>query len=174
MSSKPRTALVLGSAACVWDDVEAALSLGEYDGAVGCNHIGIIWPGRLDAWVTLHQNRLATFIVQRRRRGLIDHELVAGPENITCGFPGQPGTGSSGLMGLKVALVDLRFDRAVLCGIPLDGDKGHIQRPGFWPHAEIYQRSWLTALPNFADRARSMSGWTEQTLGRPTPEWLEA
>jgi hypothetical protein len=32
-------ALVLGGAACVWRDVEAALELGEYDIVVACNDI---------------------------------------------------------------------------------------------------------------------------------------
>jgi hypothetical protein len=47
-------ALVLGGAACVWDDVEAALYLGEFDGVIGANHIGIVWPGVMDGWVSLH------------------------------------------------------------------------------------------------------------------------
>jgi hypothetical protein len=73
---------------------------------------------------------------------------------------------------LKVALIDLGFDRAVLCGIPLDARQNHFDTPGPWRPASQYEHGWRQALPHITDRTRSMGGWTADLLGRPTPEWI--
>jgi hypothetical protein len=181
-----RVALVLGGAACVWSDVDAAQALGEFAGAVGCNHIGIDWPGRLDAWVTLHLEYQGQWARARRARGLPDHHAIIGNEAARSstkpqgcidrftenGFPGQVHGGSSGLFALKVALVDLGFDRAVLCGVPMEPGAAHIRDAGPWVHADHYRKAWIEALPQIRDRARSMGGWTQQLLGAPDAGWI--
>ncbi len=168
-----RVALVLGGAACVVADFEAALDLGEFAGVVGCNHIGIHWPGRLDAWCSLHADRLKRpWVAGRARRGLPPHKALLGMGDTDHHFPGQTEPGSSGLFALKVALVDLGFDRAVLCGVPLSPDAAHFDDPRSWNAAGQYHPGWRQALPQIAVRVRSMSGWTAELLGHPTPEWI--
>lgn len=163
-------ALVLGGSARVWEDVEAALDLGEFDGAVGCNIVGIHYPGRLDAWCSLHGDKLKLWAARRALKGLPPHKALIGMEDAPHRFPGQTDPGSSGLFALKVALD--RFDKAVLCGIPMDPAAAHFNDPKAWRPALDYRASWTQALPHIAERARSMGGWTADLLGRPTEEWL--
>jgi len=162
-------ALVLGGATTVWDDVEAALALTEADGIVACNDIAADWPGPIDAAATLHPDLWPGWAERRASKG-----YPPAPQVFTHGwaFPGQDRSGSSGLFALKVALVDLGYDRAVLCGVPMDEQARHITEPWPWRSAEILRAGWRQALPAIGDRARSMSGWTADLLGRPTPDWL--
>jgi hypothetical protein len=166
-----RIALVLGGADCVWADAEAALDMGEFDGVVGCNAIGRYWPGRMDAWVSLHPEKFGPWCNRREADGLPPHAQRLGLTEVEPRFVGQREPGSSGLFALKVALMDLGFNRAVLCGIPLD-TRPHFDSAPLWPAALNYRTAFLQAKPQFKRRARSMSGWTADQLGRPTEEWL--
>jgi len=47
-----KTALVLGGASCLWDDIRAYT--GPVDGCVACNDAGAEWPGDLNGWASLH------------------------------------------------------------------------------------------------------------------------
>lgn len=180
------TALVLGGAACVWADVAAALELGEFDGVVACNDVAVEWPGPLAALVTLHAEKADLWLARRARRGLsaparvIGHleaegrsQASAAAELIEFRFPGQQRTGSSGLFALKVALLDLGFDKALLCGVPMT-PAPHFFDASDWRGANVHRHGWTEALPAIAGRARSMSGWTADLLGRPDPAWLGA
>jgi hypothetical protein len=168
-----RIALVIGSGSCVWEDVDAAMQLGEYAGSVACKNMGIVWPGRLDAWASLHPERFPGGQVARRVRGLPPHGAMIGLGDTAFGFPGQTAPGSSGLFALKVALVDLGFDRAVLCGIPMSAEYEHFDKAGAWEGASHHHDGWRQALSHIRDRARSMSGWTADLLGRPDEAWVE-
>lgn len=182
------TALVLGGAACVWRDIEAALDLGEFDGVVACNDVAAAWPGELDGMVSLHGDKLGLWSERRARAGhpparrIFAHDVArsgvrAMPACVTdyvpYVFPGQRETGSSGLFALKVALIDLGFDKAVVCGAPMI-DLPHFFDEVVWTAAPNHRRGWIEAMPQIAGRARSMSGWTSERLGRPTEEWLAA
>ena len=183
-----RTALVLGGAGCVWDDLEAALDLGEFQGVVACNDAGAAYPGEIDAFVSLHAEKAPLWMERRVRAGHPWPKAVLGHEGVTVRgglpacitgttpfrLPGQQDTGSSGLFALKVALIDLGFDRAVLCGVPMTIDQGHFFDPAAWRAAVSYRRGWEQALPAIKHRARSMSGWTLERLGAPDAEWLSA
>lgn len=166
-------ALVIGGAGSVYADVDAALDLGEFDGVVACNHIGITWRGRLDAWCSIHGDKLKRpWAARRALAGLPPAGRLFGQEDADYRFPGQTVPGSSGLFALKVALEEMGYDRAVLCGIPLEPEAEHFNIRGAWAPAIGYRAGWLQALPHIADRARSMSGWTADTLGRPDAAWI--
>lgn len=175
-----KKALILGSARCLRADIRAALELGEFDGVVACKGAGLEWNGRLDAWVSLHPERMPKDIRQRARLGYpaaartYGHRRVDGVSHHTqYKFDCQKHTGSSGLFALKVAIVDLGFDRCVLCGIPLDKEAGRIDGRDHWSGSRSFQLGWQQALPLIKDKARSWSGFTGQLLGKPTIEWLE-
>jgi hypothetical protein len=99
-----KTALCLGGAAGVQDEWTAALDLADFDFIVACNDVGAIWPGRLDAWVTLHPEHITRWRDQRRANGFADaaRYLVHGDyppkwaELVEFRFPGQGDSGSSG------------------------------------------------------------------------------
>ena len=174
-----RTALVLGGANTVWADVQAALEIGEYSSVVGCNDVGIVWPGVMDAWVSLHGYNLRAWANRRQSKGLPPHAALYGHAEAPAvthvtpyKFPGQDHSGSSGLFALKVALIDLGFDRAVLCGIPMSPEGNHFFDPRAWEGAGHHQIAWLECQSQIKDRVRSMSGWTANLLGRPDTAWL--
>lgn len=184
-----RTALVLGGAASLAEDVSRYD--GPVDGVVACNDAGYWWAGELDAWVSLHPEYLMSkdWYDERQRRGypapkrcLTHHEglnnlskrapggLPVEIRSTSFGFTDHCVSGSSGLLAAKVALVDLGFDHAVLCGIPLD------TAPHFWdPKKErwspgpLFRQAWLGIPENYRNRMRSMSGWTRILLGSPEP-----
>lgn len=166
----------------MWDDINAALDIGEFDGVVAAKLAGVLWPGRLDAWVSLHPERFAGDIEKRRRLGhppalrLFAHETAseqAGVSRTSYRWPGQKRSASSGMFAAKVALEDLGFDRAVLCGVPLDKEAGRLDKLVFWPGASSFRQGFNEALPRINHRLCSMSGWTMLRLGRPTASWLK-
>ena len=177
-----RTALVLGGAACLHDDIAAYT--GPVDGVVACNDAGAECPGHLDAWVTLHPAFLLTkgWLAKRAERGypaaarLVAHDEINRPvhrakfpeglEFTDYRFPGQTISGSSGLFAAKVALMDLGFGRVVLCGVPM------VVQPHFyggeaWRKAEDFRAAWLSVPEEYRARMRSMSGWTRVLCGGP-------
>jgi hypothetical protein len=175
---KVTTALVLGGAACVHDDIKAALQLFTPDIIVAVKDIGITWP-KVDYWATFHPERLPKELGVRRASGLPDPKEIwtyrQPPKGSSFGIPIKilkTKGGSSGLLGTEGAL-DVA-DRIVLCGIPLDPGQVHYKRPrrGGWPPAKMYRLAWTVALPRIKDKVRSMSGWTKEVLGAPTLEWL--
>lgn len=173
-----RRVLVLGGAACLWDDVERALALAEFDAVVACNEAAASWPGELDALVTLHPSKLSRWLKQRRTdtKAPAPGEIVSFKAGngitrvVDYRWAGASTSGSSGLYTAKVAL-EMGFERAVLCGIPVTQEPHFFDgRP--WRDAPKFRSAWKFALPHLRDNVRSMSGWTSELLGVPTAEWL--
>lgn len=184
-----KTCLVLGGGGTLHGDIRSYD--GPVDGVVACNDAGIEWDGKLDAWVSLHPRyfELKNWYAKRKEKGYPDAEIMFGiheaktgilatpgflSEHITftsyC-FPGHSRSGSSGLFAAKVALVNLGFDRAVLCGIPMTTTP-HFwdQTKAPWKAAEGFRAEWLNIPKEYRDRMRSMSGWTRNLLGGPN-QW---
>lgn len=155
-------------------DIADALDLFTPDIVVACNDAGAIWPGRLDAWVTLHPEKLPDWRDQRRVNGHPDaaRYMVHGsylPDWMTLAefrFPGQVESGSSGLFAAKVSLIDLGADLAVMAGIPLTRTPHFFDRDQ-WQAAVGYRAVWQALRPQYRARIRSMSGWTAEHFGRP-------
>jgi hypothetical protein len=175
-----RICLVLGSALCLWDDVEAALSLGPVDGVVAAKGAGVVWKGPLDAWVTLHPDRFVKDYRARQKHGYPDVPVMAAhrphPESkmlnlfLEYKFTEQKSSGSSGLFAVKVAQ-HIGFTHQVLCGMPLDKQAGKIGMGARWAGAEGFKRGFKEALPHLTN-TRSMSGWTAQHLGKPDEQFF--
>jgi hypothetical protein len=173
-------ALVIGGASCVWHDIEAALTLGEFFAVIACNDIGTAWAGDLDAWVTLHPENMQGWTAQRAARGyrpakkIVYHEAKGGtpPADLITPYNWHRShkSASSGLFAAKAAL-ELGFDRLVLCGVPLTMTP-HFNNTGEWHAASGFHDGLRSAVPFLKDKVRSMSGMTRQELGVPTPEWL--
>lgn len=176
-----KTALCLGGADCVRDDWTAALDLFSPDLVVAANHVGTIWPGRLDAWVTLHPEHIAGWRAERQANGHPDADeyLLMGDHlpgwcSLTDHrFPGMDLSGSSGMMAAKVAICDLGADRVVLAGIPLLRQAHFFGAHDMFEAAGTYREAWKTIPARYRAMMRSMSGWTADFLGRPDKEWLD-
>ncbi len=184
------TALVLGGANCIWRDVEAALALGEFDAVVTCNDVTALWPGPVDAAVSLHAEKWPIWLRQRALKGLPDPLRVVGHAEFKTSpirtaaagvvtdwssqmFAGQTESGSSGLFAAKFAVEDMGHDRAVLCGIPMTAEARHYFDARSWGGAAGHRRGFRQAHAAIHGRIKSMSGWTADQLGKPTTAWIE-
>ncbi len=169
-------ALCLGGAKTVFADLERAriLTEGVTTLVVACNHVGIRYPGRLDAWVTLHPEWFSSWQNQRAANGLngdyrafIDDPRDCGRDEVVP----QRWNGSSGLFAAQVSLDALGCSGAILCGIPMDPASGHIHWSGIWDHDWRYLPGVYHAHSERAN-IRSMSGRTADIFGRPEAAWV--
>ena len=141
---------------------------------IACNHAGIQFRGRLDAWATLHPERLAGWQAERAAAGLnSDYRAFvhAGRRGLVAEVVPHGWYGSSGLYMAQVALEALGCAGAILCGVPMEADAGHITGAPAWPHVERYRGGFQQAKADGAN-IRSMSGWTAEVLGEPDEEWI--
>lgn len=170
-------ALCLGGALSVWDDLAAALKIvaGRKFIVVAANHSGIEFDGRLDAWVTLHPELFEQWRTDRAARGgntdyrAVVHNHARGDAEVhKAGW-----SGSSGLFAAKVAIQKLDCVGAILCGIPMEAEAGHITAPSEpWGLVERYRPAFEQARLD-GDPIRSMSGWSADLFGKPDTAWLD-
>lgn len=183
-----RWAIVLGGASCVWDDVREfeAIYGRPWDGLIiAVNDIAAHWPGTVHHWVSLHPVRFKKWKKLRQdlgRRGAPLETWGADPrfasdrdysDHVLTPWLG----GSSGMLGVQVAK-KVGCSRAILCGVPITPTahfaeseeefgptwgSANVHWPP-WPRHEYLMRGWV----------RSMSGRTQELLGRPTRAWLQA
>ncbi len=175
-------ALVLGGAACLWDDLAKPGQLvgGPWPGlALAVNDSGYAYERRIDCWVTLHPANLEGWMAKREAAGFsMDFETWGGVWRTGTDDSNSPlvdhvfpvrRVGSSGYHAVEVAL-HLGAARVVTCGIPMDG------QPHFfgtaWVSAMAHRDAWAASVKEFDGRVRSMSGWTAELLGTPDAEWL--
>jgi hypothetical protein len=167
-------AAVLGGARGVWAELDQLEHLAgrRPDLIVGTNDAGAIYPGRLDAWATLHHERFNEW--KRRRVGNQDYRAFIHAPLVGCEGEAVPDrwAGSSGLFAAQIALSHLKARRVVLCGVPLDADRAHFFNSASWDDAVIFRRGFVAALPVIRDTVRSLSGWTRDLLGAPDAQWL--
>ena len=177
-------ALVIGGADCIWTDVQASERLFGaqwWDLVVAANDIGCHWPRRLDAWATLHVEKMQRWREDRDRRG-----HPAG--YVTYSRSGKKrrgidetvhhrfGGGASGLLAVSVAL-HLGADRIVVCGVPMTKsphfDESAVHPKGKpWPSPDAHWKKWRHHAAVLSQVIRSMSGRTQEMFGAPTADWL--
>lgn len=174
-----RSCLVLGSANCLWDDVNAALDLGKFDAVIAAKQAGIVWPGELYAWISLHPDWMPGYIKERAEKGyppareVVANKLMRGIDReFDYLWPGCNRSTASGGTAVKYALEE-GFERVVMCGIPMSREHGRIDGRETWDSATTYQIPFRVAMQHMGDKVRSMSGWTREQLGPPTVEWLQ-
>lgn len=198
-------ALVLGGADCVWRDLAALETLigGPWPGlVVVVNDLGNVWPRRVDAWASVHPEKLLGPIgwrdAQKRRHGWLGQRLAAGlsaPRRIFTTLRDsryswvvdgeelvtkldQWASGSSGLFAVRAAY-ELGARRVVLAGVPMDARAHFVEstvhkvgKP--WASSASHRRAWTDRKvePRLRERTRSLSGWTREHFGAPTLRWL--
>jgi hypothetical protein len=167
-------ALVLGGASCVWDDALAALRLATPDVVLAINDMIPLWPGVIDHAVSLHPDQLPGWIAAREANST----LPAGFKSVWSHRNGLVVTkttpdwaGSSGLFAVKVALFELNIDGVIVAGVPMTRSD-HFVRRAEWLSCGAFINGWSVRIAQIKPRTRSMSGWTREQLGAPTPPWL--
>lgn len=167
-------AAVLGGARGVWAELnELETMIGRRpDLIVATNDAGVVYPGRLDGWATLHHEQFSEW--RRRRTGNQDYRaFIHAPfSSVTAEVVPERWSGSSGLYAAQVAWREMGARRVVLCGVPLSPESAHFFNSAPWTDADVFRRGFEAALPVIRDTVRSMSGWTRDLLGFPDPQWL--
>lgn len=167
-------AVVLGGASGAWDELVRASAIAPVRHIFAVNDAAMHYPGRLDAFVTLHPEKLSGWLGARRTAGLPEPGTViahtAAPmvtEVVDYKWPEQQSSGSSGLFAAKVALE--RTDLSVvLCGVPMDASRAHFFNGQPWEEVNQFRAAWEQVKPRLM-RVRSMSGWTAELLGEFVP-----
>lgn len=173
------TAIVLGTAASVFDDLNAALALFTPDIVIAVNDVGVDYEGHIDHWASCHIDLFPWWIQEREAKGYepVD-QLWTNESKIrhlsaaqrAMNFLGAPySETSSGGLGLSVAQVQ-QCSHIVLCGLPLENGP-HYKGEHDFTFEGHYQARWLAVKDSMAN-VRSMSGWTREQLGAPTKSWL--
>lgn len=172
-------AFVLGSAACLASDLEAAIALVPApDTVIAVNAASTIWRGPLPHLATMHPDKAPGWLTERARRGLPAPEVLWRPPGSVRPADGllwreaDAWGGSSGLFGVSVART-IGATRIMLCGVPIDAQP-HFTDAHPWRDAIRYRHAWVSRKRFLVEYVRSMSGWTAELLGRPDREWLGA
>lgn len=150
-------ALVIGSG----DRVAAELRKVDresFDVVIGVNAAAIDY-GPVDYHVTLHPEQYAP----KKAATLVTHKKAKGADIITpYAFRKHGKSGSSGLFGVKFALIDLGADEVVLAGVGMDFAP-HYNRPDIWK-PKGFRTAWVEALPEMQGKVTSLGGWTAELL----------
>lgn len=180
------TALVVGGAHCVWDDLEKAREFGPFDATACINDMLAHYEGPVDYAVSLHPEHFGRWLGEREAKGFPPPAKVVAhkgntqeerrhvyPLDIVTDFrwPGMTDSGSSGLFAVKV-LLEEGFDRIVLCGVPMDPQQSHFHDKDNWHHADTFFPAWERMFDHYGEQTRSVSGRTKDLLGYPTQEWI--
>lgn len=172
-------ALVIGSAACMADDIAAALALFEPDIIVACNQAAASWAGRLDHLCSMHAELLDQFLADRAANGhappghvwTAEHRAKRAKDANTQFKTIKSAGGSSGMLCVRVAR-HVGATRIVLAGMPMTRDGAHFHNASPWAEAKLYQRVWIEQQDDLRRDTRSMSGLTRALLGVPDAGWL--
>lgn len=168
--------LVIGGADCVWDDIKAAQALFEPDAYFVINDMIPLWSGPCDYVCTLHSETVSEWLRARRHNGYCDpgevwsHKLSGNAKGLVNHIT-PDWAGSSGLFACKVALQE-KFERIVVCGVPLVNTQNHIKRHRIWNPASAFRNGWKNRKKQLTPYVKSMSGFTKELLGAPTADWL--
>lgn len=166
--------LIVGSARCVWKDLERYSNDGTYyrvPDVMCLNDMIMHFPGRVIHAYSNDYQRLPKWIQARRPRFVKDlsESILAH----SCYGPNSwpwPGTGSSGLNACYTGLA-LGYDSITLAGVPLT-DEGHYFDPP-WKRTNFTKevpdkdgiKYWNTGKQIFNGRVKSLSGRTKDLLG---------
>jgi hypothetical protein len=175
--TKSGTLLIIGSAACVWDDLK------DYDhrhqgDRMAINDMLNYYPGQLQHGVSLHPKKLTMWSFNQAWEGrkagwwpMQLHAHVPG-EHVKHVWPLTRDGGTSGLFGVFIGIL-MGYREIVLAGIPCD-DSPRFFDPPDQRHPmfglETVQEEWLRvrdSVPLFKDKVRSLSGNTAKWLGLP-------
>ena len=184
-SNKRITALVIGRAKGVWEEVEQAKDMTVFDHVLVVGKAGIDYPDGIDHWVSFHTMLFERWALLRSKKGYPEalnywgaiYRRRPGADPPTFDKPisyTRCEGGSSGLVAVMVALNELGAQRVVLAGIPMKAEAGHYDEAGIWKEAGKYFPTWEERFDELNNRVKSMSGRTRDLLGAPNIEWLKS
>ena len=152
-----------------------------WDIVVAANDIGSHWPRKLDAWCTLHPEKMGGWRDAREENGYppaTEHVARHGRNgpSIDRTFRHPFRNGSSGLLAVAAAM-DLGATKIVCCGVPMTrspyfADSAVHHEGKIFAGADSHWKEWLRHANSLDGIVKAMSGRTMELLGAPTVEWL--
>lgn len=185
-SYKGGNVVICGDGECLWRDLETFGCRDEGDGGkvakpgwdfMCVNMAGSKFPGVVEHWYSNAGYLVERFLSVRRQeypRSFSVNHLHA-LDGFTQEWPSAhvwpwTGHGTSGC-GACLTAMALGYDRAVLCGIPLDNRPHNGEPPwrktNFVNEVRGDRKHWLNLARHFAGRITSMSGQTRKWFGDP-------
>ena len=167
--------LILGIAPCLEEDIALIEDPEDWDKmAIGVDCSDRVLFDIVGA-ATYHFQEFEQFRIRRQRAGgnldyvTHSHKMFKGVDMVWPLVAPSPDSGSSSFLGTQAA-VELGYKKIILCGCPMIGPPQTGKKEPY----DRFQSGWIKyAKPMFGDKVKSMSGWTRDFLGYPTPEWLE-
>ncbi len=132
-----------------------------------------LFPGDIAHAITLHPDKLRIWIPRRKANGFNDPPKIWAHRN----YEGlvtdwtRDWSGSTGLLCVKIAR-EMGFVHVIACGVHMTVDANHFVRKQPWNAAHGFRRGWTPRIRELAPYLRSMGGWTQETFGAPTEDWL--
>jgi hypothetical protein len=184
-------ALVIGTAACVHDDLAAFQLLPAAPYEVFIVNEAFRFVSSWDHWVSLHPEKMAGWREEAAAmgratyyRGIMLPDLdpddwdAAIKKGRPVDFPHTrhdwrvPKCDTSGSSGLFAARLAIRagYGRVVLAGIPMDNSP-HVGRTEPWADRDGFAAAWIAAEQELNGKVLSFSGWSSGFLGKPTSQW---
>jgi hypothetical protein len=130
-------------------------------------------PDDIDHALTLHPDKLPSWLSYRKRAGFNDPPRVWAhrPFGELVTHWTKDWSGSTGLLCTKVAR-ECGYTHIVLCGVPMTVEANHFVRQKPWNAAHGFRRGWSAHQHQLKHYVRSFNGWTQELFGAPTVEWL--
>jgi len=119
--------------------------------------------------ITLHPSKLDEWTKDRKGPSLRDVWSHRPHSGVTKHV--EDDGGSSGLFAVKVAR-HLNYNKIILCGVPMTPDADHFVRKVSWNACPQFRKAWDRDKEKYAPYVRSYSGWTAETFGTPTEDFI--
>jgi hypothetical protein len=165
-----KRAIIIGGAESVWRDLETLKDIEADSNIIAINDAGCEYDQKLTWWVTLHPEKMYSWMQRRANNGFNMQFRSVGFGNyrkvhkLTHEMSDDWG-GSSGLFACKIAL-EKGYDEIILCGVPMNGD-ANLFRGQAWQDFKSYRGAWLRHLHQLWGKVTSCGGWTQEQLGSP-------
>lgn len=167
----------MGTAWCVWDDMEYLMAQGVSGHLMAINYAALHskWP--IDHMASYHPEMIGVTLAAREfnKRGgeshIHGHSHKAGPR-VDIVWPLDNGGGTSGMFAVQVAHL-MGYERIILAGVPLDNKGRFYDHPSWQDVIENYdgyaiELVWqrcVIAIDELKNKIRSVSGKTKDMFG---------
>lgn len=177
--------LIIGSAACVWDDLRRYDHLHGFQDRMAINDMMLYYPGHLQHGAGLHTECLLNWSWNQDwkapREKWPEMQVHSHRPGIRVNhvWPFHRDGGTSGLFAVFAGLF-MQYEHIILAGITCD-ESPHFYDPP-WEKNDFFslsnvQDEWkrvMAEVPFFVERVRSLSGNTAKWLGEPETKTRQA
>lgn len=126
-------ALIVGTASCVWDDLNTFWMQGEPHTVFVLNDMGIHYPKEYQHWVSSHREYFGAAPLRKWRwkHDFITHGVQAG-KGVTVVWDFKPAPGGDTALVAAMVAWDLGYKRITIAGCPQDDSPHYYTLPGRW------------------------------------------